>query len=159
MAKLKTVNIHGKGLSESHKDSIRDGMLKHWNNKRTGTICKNGYRLLTIENRRIYEHRLVMEQYLDRELTPDEHIHHKDGNKLNNNIDNLEILSREEHCRQHAIESGFGKIKGISPPNKLNKETILYIQKDRKKGMKLKDLVSKYELAYGTIQKYAKGEV
>lgn len=29
-------------------------------------------------------------------------IHHKDGNKLNWNIDNLEMLSRAEHIKEHA---------------------------------------------------------
>ena len=30
-------------------------------------------------------------------------IHHKDRNKLNNNLDNLEVLTREEHKKKHGI--------------------------------------------------------
>lgn len=48
------------------------------------------------------EHRLVMEQHLGRELRPDEVVHHKDENKLNNDISNLEILSRREHRLKHS---------------------------------------------------------
>ena len=32
-------------------------------------------------------------------------VHHKDGNKLNNEISNLELLSRSEHMRHHREES------------------------------------------------------
>ena len=39
----------------------------------------------------VLEHRLVMAQSLGRVLTPDEHVHHRDGDRLNNNIDNLQL--------------------------------------------------------------------
>ena len=40
------------------------------------------------------EHRLVMAQVLGRPLTGDESVHHKDGNRLNNEPSNLELWSR-----------------------------------------------------------------
>lgn len=43
----------------------------------------------------------LLEQYLGRELDPDqETVHHKDGNFNNNAIENLEILSRSEHSKK-----------------------------------------------------------
>jgi hypothetical protein len=42
-------------------------------------------------------HRFVMEQYLDRQLSPNEEVHHIDGNKLNNSVANLQVLSKQEH--------------------------------------------------------------
>ena len=53
---------------------------------------KNGY---------ILEHRYIIEQHLGRLLSPNEVVHHKDGNKKNNNIDNLEIMSNSEHSKFH----------------------------------------------------------
>lgn len=48
-------------------------------------IDASGY-IIQMSNR---QHRAVMEQYLGRKLTPDEHVHHIDLDKTNNNIDNL----------------------------------------------------------------------
>jgi len=36
-------------------------------------------------------------------------VHHKDGNKRNNNPDNLEILTREEHKAKHGRRRGNDK--------------------------------------------------
>ena len=47
------------------------------------------------------EHRTVMENFIGRKLTRYEHIHHLNGNKLDNKIENLAILSPEIHQKTH----------------------------------------------------------
>jgi hypothetical protein len=43
-----------------------------------------------------------MEQYLGRYLLPNEVVHHKDKNKSNNAIENLELfMSQSEHAHHH----------------------------------------------------------
>lgn len=42
----------------------------------------------------IYEHRLIMSQILNRPLESWEIVHHKDGNKLNNSPENLELYPK-----------------------------------------------------------------
>lgn len=48
-----------------------------------------------------YEHRVVMERALGRSLTFDETIHHRNGNKTDNTLSNLELISRADHARRY----------------------------------------------------------
>lgn len=43
-----------------------------------------------------------MAEELGRELGSNEMVHHIDGDKLNNTPENLSVVSRSEHCREHA---------------------------------------------------------
>ena len=51
----------------------------------------------------VLEHRLIMEKFLDRFLLPDEVVHHKDGDRKNNIVSNLEIYTdQKRHASSHA---------------------------------------------------------
>jgi hypothetical protein len=52
--------------------------------------------------RGILAHRYIMEQHIGRFLTKDEVVHHLDGDKLNNDISNLKIMSQSEHTKLHS---------------------------------------------------------
>lgn len=49
----------------------------------------------------VYEHRYVVECAIGRALKSDEIVHHKDGNKLNNDKSNLTIMTRAGHLIEH----------------------------------------------------------
>lgn len=72
-----------------------------------GRTHRKGYAYLykpdhpcAINGRYVAEHRYVMEQIIGRLLLPGEVVHHKDGNRLNNDPANLELFaSNAEHLR------------------------------------------------------------
>jgi DNA invertase Pin-like site-specific DNA recombinase len=65
----------------------------------------SNYKAIKVNGKKMDEHRYIMEQYLGRELTRDEVVHHKDGDKSNNDIENLELMRLSEHSRQHRLGS------------------------------------------------------
>ena len=82
---------------------------KHPNRKHGKIINPAGYILVfcpnhpSVSNNTYYimEHRLVMEKYLGRYLERNESIHHINGNKQDNRIENLELTSKSEHTSFH----------------------------------------------------------
>ena len=68
---------------------------------------KHGYVLM---------HRIIMENHLCRLLNPSEVVHHKNGNKKDNSIKNLEVSSKSEHTRKHQKAKGC-KMVELKCPN------------------------------------------
>ena len=58
----------------------------------------------TKDGRRIGEHRHVVEQATGIRLKRNLHVHHKNENKTDNRLDNLEVLTKSEHARRHRLE-------------------------------------------------------
>lgn len=56
-------------------------------------------------------------------------VNHKDGNKLNNHISNLEWISQAENC-SHAVEIGLMDRKGSKHPlSKINEKEVLEMRR------------------------------
>lgn len=92
------------GRKQSLETKIKRGIYKtggnHYLWKGGISIDKaSGYLRDNKSKRRI--HRKIVEEHLGRKLKTWEQVHHIDGDKTNNDISNLIVLSRSEHTKVH----------------------------------------------------------
>jgi hypothetical protein len=70
-------------------------------------VClSNGYYSFSSNGKSIRLHRYLYEQHHKCSILPGIHVHHKDENKLNNDISNLDLIPRAEHAYEHKFKGG-----------------------------------------------------
>jgi uncharacterized protein (DUF1330 family) len=87
---------------------MKDKLSKQ--NTRYKTISTNGYVMIrcighpraTKYGSYVFEHILVMEKHLGRYITTEEDVHHINGNKQDNRLENLQLMSHIEHSKHHS---------------------------------------------------------
>lgn len=102
-----------------------------------------------------YIHRLVAEYFIENPNNYD-CVNHKDGNKLNNNVNNLEWCTNKQNMR-HAFEKGLQPSGELRSTSKLKLEDILFIY-DNYKSIDYVDLAKMFDVSYSTIQRVYKGK-
>lgn len=91
----RTCHFRNINTSKEHQSKAgKKGALYAISKRGTGKI---GY----IKEYGRHQHRIVMENKIGRKLTKDEIVHHIDHNKHNNNISNLQLVTRSEHAKIH----------------------------------------------------------
>jgi len=126
-------NFFGKHHSEKSNEKNRQAHLnkipwnkelkgflagnKHYNWK-GGKVYKHGYVMIykpehpfaTVDCY-VFEHRLIMEEFLGRYLTPEEVVHH-DGEKNDNRIEKLRLFkNQKEHAKYHKQQRDLLKLQ------------------------------------------------
>jgi hypothetical protein len=90
-------------FTDSWKNNIRQGQLRHWKDKAKGLSLKpSGYLEITRgENKGRSQHVVIVEKSIGRRLFRYECVHHKNENKTDNRIENLQLTTIGEHARLH----------------------------------------------------------
>ncbi len=133
-----SVTREGEVVSEKRIITYKSGKKKTIN-KRVLKLSDNGAGYLSVSLRknglgeRRYIHRLVAEAFLEKPKDKEKTcVNHKDGDKSNNCVDNLEWVSYSEN-ELHSYRVLGKDTKGKKGANrKLTKENIIYIFKNMK---------------------------
>lgn len=139
-------NLHCRKCGRQNQTRLRGEGNSNWQG---GKIINNsGYPMVWIANTSPFysmtnghgylaEHRLVMAQHLGRPLERIEYVHHKNGIKTDNRIDNLELTDNRTHIKAHSIGYRDGYIKGLKDGEDKQIKELKYLIQEQTKQIKL----------------------
>ena len=129
------------------------------------SISDNGYKKVILNKDKIKRnfnlHRLIAEHFIPNPDNKPE-VNHIDGNKLNNNLSNLEWVTTSENAL-HAVDIGYREISGYTKykvaqnVRKFNKEEIENIKQLHTDGVSKAKIAKQFGCHYSTIDNIIKG--
>lgn len=116
-------------------------------------IDDNGYGYYKItdntgKRRKVFIHRIMAIQHLplgDKHCITTMIVNHKDGNRFNNSIENLEWVTQQKNI-VHKFKTGYVHIRAL---NKYDKKEILFAHHY---GMSIRNLATKYNVSYNAMK-------
>ena len=134
----------------------KDGEIINKHNNRKVKLQPNtkGYLRVIIGHKKYFVHRLVAQKYIPNPQNKPQ-VNHKDGNKLNNCVFNLEWVTNQEN-RNHAIENGLHTCGEKCFWAKLTSKDVLFILQD--KIHNITELATMFNVARATIRDIKNGK-
>lgn len=126
---------------------------------------RGGYKEVTLikagdgKNRYVTVHRLVAENFIEGRTEEEDQVNHKDCDKENNRVTNLEWVSGIQNMR-HARASG--RMTGMTNPNrgfKLDVEKVKDIRRRRADGEIYRTMAEQYGVSIFVVMKICKNEI
>ena len=116
------------------------------------------------------EHRHLMELHLGRKLERFEVVHHRNGDKFDNRLENLQVMSLEEHSRIHADSDQLrarALASGQRPPlhvgsqvhnAAINEDTAATVKAMLSAGLPVREIANHLKVSRFTIYKIRQGK-
>lgn len=134
----------------------KKGEIINKHNNRLVKPQKNGkgYLRVSIGKKMMFVHRLVAQQYIP---NPENklQVNHKDGNKLNNCVDNLEWVTNQEN-RNHAIKNNLHFCGDKCSWSKLTSQDVIFIRNDNSHN--ITELSKMFNVTRSTIRNVKTGK-
>lgn len=154
-------NGHTQSCGCSQNRDLTNARKTQRENAKGITICGGYYVYTQPPNTKKFVHVLLYEQYLGRKLREGELVHHKNGNKLDNRIENLELMQKSDHMRLHInkrYKEGTLCNQGENSGNaKLTKDSVRFIRENYGK-VRCKDLSQMFGVKMNTVCAVIKNE-
>lgn len=141
------ISDDGKVFSDKYKTRRELSQRKNSRGYMYVNLCKNGkYKSVTV-------HRLVANAFLENRCGTLE-VNHKDGNKENNDISNLEWVTKSQNIK-HAFRNGLNhpRIHEYHHASKLTEKDVCEIREKYSKGEKIVNISKLFpNVSYSTIK-------
>ena len=115
-----------------------------------GSTHKDGYRFITIKGKQMPIHRIVAENFIENKYNKP-FVNHKDGNKMNNSVDNLEWVTQQENI-QHSYKNKLQPSKVKTYKGKFTEEQRQQIKDEyNNTDISKRQLALKYNVSHTCI--------
>lgn len=125
-------------------------------------VLRNGYPAICISRQWVYLHILIAE-YVNGRIRKGYVVHHKDKNKLNALVENLEIMSNLKHSNIHGeqrkgidFRSAEGKAKSLQSAKEVRTRkdvTVEKVAKLRAKGLTIPEIAKELNCGVNTVSR------
>jgi hypothetical protein len=165
LVEAKVLTIDEQGLVWRHMKQHSSGSYSKCEPKMINCVNFKGYYSIHLQLRgvgvkNVKVHRLIWE-LANGPIPEGMQINHKDFNKANNKLENLELVTNLEnsrHARANGCAVSWSKATVWRGKPRVTKEEKVLIQAMRKEGMILKDIAAQFNLSIGHVWTMCKEE-